>query len=82
MDQFLIALFFQQSNTCQYEDGSNLSRTGQVCKWDNNNPESYPTGINNQGESYLVKRVNTTAYYYYVNADGTLKRVEVQKHLW
>ena len=82
MDQFLITLFFQQANTCTYEDGSNLNHTGQVCKWDNYNSDSYPTGINNQGESYLVKRTGTTAYYYYVNADGTLKRVEVQKHLW
>ena len=81
MDQFLIALFFQQSNTCTYEDGSNLL-PGQVCKWDNYNQTSYPTGINNQGESYLVKRTGTTAYYYYVNADGTLKRVEVQHNLW
>lgn len=81
MDQFLIALFFQQSNTCTYEDGSNL-KPGQICKWDNTPTAQEPTGLNNQGESYLVKRTGTTAYYYYVNADGTLKRVEVQKHLW
>ena len=79
MDQFLIALFLQNAQTCTYEDGSNL-QPGQICKWDNYN--TFPTGINNQGESYLVKRTGTTAYYYYVNADGTLKRVEVQKHLW
>lgn len=81
MDQFLIALFFQNAQTCTYEDGSNL-QPGQICKWDNTPTAQGPTGLNNQGESYLVKRTGTTAYYYYVNADGTLKRVEVQKHLW
>lgn len=53
---------------CRYEDGSELRRPGQVCKWD-----ARTDGVNGYGQSYIVA-VTPKGKLIYIYANGVVER--------
>lgn len=53
---------------CIYEDGSELTKPGQTCKWD-----ASEDGINGLGQSFVVV-IDSKGDPQYIYADGSVER--------